>query len=514
MTTNNNPTISAIFDYVVEIKGQLDYHQNQIFYLKSNPNLKLLLISATKDKAYCLASGTFNDFHINSEVVPQSHEFQVATSKEFFGKIIDIQNNIYPHKAKASLNKSKYYSSLSTPFNNPKELLNYQPLKKQLLTGYVVVDLLIPIGRGQRQLIIGDRKTGKTFLALNTIINQKNQGVKCIYVAIGQQHAQLTSTYQLLKENGALDHTIIINAPADSPYEQYLAPYVAMAHAENIAKDEDVLVIFDDLTTHANIYREIALLTNKPVGKEAFPGDMFFAHSRLLERSGRFAGKKSITALPILQTVDNDISSLIASNIISITDGQLVTNANIFQSGQLPAIDTELSVSRIGAAVQEKNMAKTSKEIGKIYKAYKRQAKLSSLKYDLNDETNALIVDGQLVEGIFSQKGVSFYNQKTIFLTSKLLAWGLLRNVSNIAEVLKFIEVLVETNQSFKDAFDSIDGKNSENVDESLVRDYFAFALLQYAEYKNYNWKITLDRKFDQLTKAQIMEIEARMENY
>lgn len=159
-------------------------------------------------------------------------------------------------------------------------------------------------------------------------------------------------------------------------------------------------------------------------------------------------------------------------------------------------------------------MAKTSKEIGKIYKAYKRQAKLSSLKYDLNDETNALIVDGQLVEGIFSQKGVSFYNQKTIFLTSKLLAWGLLRNVSNIAEVLKFIEVLVETNQSFKDAFDSIDGKNSENVDESLVRDYFAFALLQYAEYKNYNWKITLDRKFDQLTKAQIMEIEARMENY
>lgn len=178
--------------------------------------------------------------------------------------------------------------------------------------------------------------------------------------------------YNTLKEYNALENTIIIDAPSTSAYEQYLAPYIGMAHAENISNFEDVLIVFDDLTKHANIIREIALLTDRPVGKEAMPGDTFFSHSQLLERSGSFVGRKTITALPILQTVDGDITSLISSNIISITDGQIVTSADLFSQGVLPAININLSVSRTGSSVQSRLVTKVAAEIGKIYKGYKR----------------------------------------------------------------------------------------------------------------------------------------------
>lgn len=177
-----------------------------------------------------------------------------------------------------------------------------------------------------------------------------------------------------------------------------------MAHAENISHFQDVLVIFDDLTKHANIYREMSLLVNRPVGKEAFPGDIFFSHASVLERAGKFADRKSITCLPIVKTVNNDITSLISSNLISITDGQIVTNTDLFANGILPAINIDLSVSRLGSSVQSSVIAKVASQINKKYRAYKRQSKLWTLKYDLNEETADLISKGKAIEQLFIQK--------------------------------------------------------------------------------------------------------------
>ncbi|WP_406614352.1 MSC_0619 family F1-like ATPase alpha subunit [Mycoplasma corogypsi] len=371
------------------------------------------------------------------------------------------------------------------------------------------LDLLIPVGKGQRELIIGDRQTGKTHIALNTIINQKGKNVKCIYVAIGQQHSQVSSVYKTLLDNGAMDYTMIIDASSNSPYDQYLAPYVGMAHAENIANHYDVLIIFDSLTQHANIYREIALLTNKPVGKEAFPGDMFFAHSRLLERSGKFVGRKSITALPIIQTVENDITSLIASNVISITDGQIVTNSELFASGKIPAVDIDLSVSRIGGNVQQKHIARVAREIGKIYKAYKRQTKLASLKYDLNDETSTLISNGMLVENMFIQKGISIYTEKTLFLVSKLISWGVLKNIQNVQWALSFFNILVDVDPIAKTNYENLVSNTAQ--DEDTIKNYFAFALLNYAQHSGIKVNVETEGNFVPLSVTLLANIDALM---
>ncbi|TPR54060.1 MSC_0619 family F1-like ATPase alpha subunit [Metamycoplasma neophronis] len=487
------PKINSIFDYVIELKGKYNYAANQVFAVKQKSEIiaKMIVISASEDKAYCLAKGKIENLSVGDAVSASKEESSVVTYKEMFGDIIDIDGNYIFGENKVFKNK---YDGSNKAFNTPNKLLDYESLTTQLNTGYFSIDLLIPIGRGQRQLIIGDRKTGKTHIALNTIINQRNQNVKCIYVAIGQSQEQVALIYNLLKENNALDYTMIIDASSSNPYDQYLAPYIAMAHAENICEKEDVLIVFDSLTNHANIYREIALLTNKPVGKEAFPGDMFFAHSRLLERSGKFKGKKSISALPILQTTENDITSLIASNVISITDGQIVTNSELFASGKLPAIDIDLSVSRIGGNVQKPYIAKVAAEIGKIYHLYKRHIKLASLKYDLNDETNALIINGQLVENLFIQKGISIYSEASMYLTAKLIAWNILKGIDNIALAIQFIEHLIKADSVAKSSFEKL--ITSSEADETLIRDYFAFMFKTFSELNHLNWDIEAKQTF------------------
>ncbi|AWX42579.1 ATP synthase F0F1 subunit alpha [Metamycoplasma cloacale] len=500
----NKPKITAIFDYIVELSGEYNYTQNQLFSIKkSSINNLMLVVSATVDKAYCLTNGKLDEYYIGNEVFEVKESNLIKTSEQFFGKIISINGEVIFPEYKEKLT---YLDSESEIFNKPNDLLEYQPLTEQLNTGYMSVDLLIPIGKGQRELIIGDRKTGKTFLALNTIINQKFKNIKCIYVGIGKQHSQIASVYQTLKDNNALNYTIIVNAEGNNPYDQYLAPYVAMAHAENLSKTHDVLIVFDDLTNHANIFREIALLTNKPVGKEAFPGDTFFAHSRLLERAGKFKNRKSITALPILQTIENDITSLIASNVISITDGQLVTNTELFANNKLPAIDIELSVSRIGGGVQKSYISKVASEIGKIYKLYKHQTKLSSLKYDLNEETNSLINNGILVENMFNQQGISIYSEKTMYLTSKLIAWNILKDVSDVPRALKFVDLLIELDPLAKQSFTNLINQRSNN--ETMIKNYFAFVLNEYAKFKKYDWSLPVEQDFVALTEEALTKID------
>ncbi|WP_081774425.1 MSC_0619 family F1-like ATPase alpha subunit [Mycoplasmopsis gallinarum] len=501
------PIITAIFDYVVELSGEFKYEQNQFFNLKKDNSIQMMLISATETKAYALVNKKIDKIQIGSEVEIANQSNQVKTNRNMFGKIVDIQGNVlYPNN---NFLIPMPYEKGHDIFNSTNTLLDYQPLNEPLYTGLISIDLLIPIGKGQRELIIGDRKTGKTQIALNTIINQKGKNVKCIYVGIGQQQAQIANVYKTLSEHNAMEYTMIIDANSSNPYDQYLAPYIGMAHAENISYEEDVLIIFDNLTNHANIVRELALLINKPVGKEAFPGDMFYLHSKLLERSGKFKNRKSITAFPIIQTVENDITSLIASNVISITDGQIVTNSDLFASGKLPAVDIDLSVSRIGGSVQKKYVAKVAAQIAKIYKTYKKQIKLASLKSDLNDEMIKLINAGETIEKMFVQRGISSYSEELMYLTSKLIAWNALTNIEDTDLALKFVDLFAKENQLMKQIVQNL----IENKQESdlMAKNFFMFCLKSFAQANNLKWNIEVDANFAPLNEKELQNIYAQI---
>ncbi|WP_027334539.1 MSC_0619 family F1-like ATPase alpha subunit [Mycoplasmopsis felifaucium] len=501
-----NPKITSIFDYIVEVSGEFPYKQRQFYNLKENPNVKLMLINASKDKAFLIANTVTDELKINSEVVLENDNARIDTPEYLFGKVIDIEGNVVlPNKELMP----KKEASGAKIFELAHDLTTVKTLNEQLFTGIVSIDLLIPIGKGQRELIIGDRQTGKTHIALNTIINQARSGMKCVYVAIGQKREAISRIYNTLKEYKALENTIIIDAPSTSAYEQYLAPYIGMAHAENISKKEDVLIVFDDLTKHANIIREIALLTDRPVGKEAMPGDTFFSHSQLLERSGSFIERKTITALPILQTVDGDITSLIASNIISITDGQIVTSADLFSQGVLPAININLSVSRTGSSVQSRSVTKVAAEIGKIFKQYKRHLKLAMLDYDFNKETSSLLYKGKMIDKMFNQKGFSLYSQKFVLFMSKLISWAILKGIKNDKKALEFLDKLIVKNEDAKRAYNTI--MSGESYDDNLAKAYFANALKQYSDYLKLGWEIEVDHEFVAFKESELYEIACEL---
>ncbi|ACF07162.1 ATP synthase F0F1 subunit alpha [Metamycoplasma arthritidis] len=500
----SNPKITSVFDYIVEVEGEFPYRQRQMFIATKNPDVKLILINATETKAYLLANDKSDILKIGDEIAEYKAETKIATSNDYFGKIINIDGNIiYPTPTETT--KIKKGNRTHPIFNLAHDLMTVKTLNEQLYTGVVAIDLLIPIGKGQRELIIGDRQTGKTHIAINTIINQSKNDVKCIYVAIGQKKEAISRIYATLKEHDAIKNTIILDAPATSVYEQYLAPYIGMAHAENLSYENDVLIIFDDLTKHANIFREIALLTDRPVGKEAMPGDMFFAHSSLLERAGSFVDRKTITALPILQTIDNDITSLISSNVISMTDGQIVTSTDLFASGKLPAIDIGLSVSRTGSSVQSKTLTRIAGEVGKIYKTYKSHLKLASLDYEFNKETSLLLYKGKMIDKMFMQRGFSLYSHRFVLLTSKLISWTILRGIRDDQKALMFINTLIDTNAEAKKAFESI--KDGKDYDDDIMKNYFAYALKQYSDYVGLKWDVECKYEFIAFEKDYLKKV-------
>ncbi len=280
----------------------------------------------------------------------------------------------------------------------------YQPLQ----TGIKVLDALVPIGRGQRELIIGDRQTGKTAITIDTIINQKGKDVICIYVAIGQKESTVANVYKTLKENGAMDYSIIVSASASEPSPLlYLAPYAGVTMGEEFMFDgKDVLVIYDDLTKHAIAYRELSLLLRRPPGREAYPGDVFYLHSRLLERAAKLndeLGGGSITALPIIETQAGDISAYIPTNVISITDGQIFLQSDLFHSGVRPAINAGLSVSRVGGAAQIKAIKKVSGTLRLDLAAYRELEAFTQFGSDLDDATKARLERGKRTVEILKQ---------------------------------------------------------------------------------------------------------------
>lgn len=282
-------------------------------------------------------------------------------------------------------------------------------------TGIKAIDALIPVGRGQRELIIGDRQTGKTAIAIDTILNQKGENVKCIYVAIGQKESKIAQIMARLESAGAMDYTTIVLAGASDPAAmQYLAPYAGCAIGEYfMAKGEDVLIVYDDLSKHAWAYREISLLLRRPPGREAYPGDVFYLHSRLLERSARLSeehGGGSITALPIIETQGGDVSAYIPTNVISITDGQIYLESDLFYKGQRPALNVGLSVSRVGSAAQTKAMKNVAKTLKVDLAQFRELEAFAQFATDLDDATKKQIERGRRAMELMKQKQYSPMN--------------------------------------------------------------------------------------------------------
>jgi F-type H+/Na+-transporting ATPase subunit alpha len=283
-------------------------------------------------------------------------------------------------------------------------------------TGIKAIDALIPIGRGQRELIIGDRQTGKTTVAIDTIINQKGKGLVCIYVAIGQKLSTVAKTVAVLEQYGAMEHTIVVVAGAETPAPlQYLAPYAGAAMGEEVMENgveiggqvvKDALCVYDDLTKHAWAYREMALLLRRPPGREAYPGDVFYLHSRLLERAARLNegnGGGSLTALPIIETQANDVSAYIPTNVISITDGQIYLESDLFNAGQRPALNVGISVSRVGSAAQTKAMKKVAGPLKLDLAQYRELAAFAQFASDLDRATRAQLTRGEKISEVIKQ---------------------------------------------------------------------------------------------------------------
>ena len=267
---------------------------------------------------------------------------------------------------------------------------------------------MIPIGRGQRELIIGDRQTGKTAIAIDTIINQKKEGVKCVYVAIGQKMSTIAAIRSVLEESGAMDYTTIVAAAADSAAAlQYVAPYTGCAISEHyMYKGEDVLIVYDDLSKHAVAYRQLSLLLRRPPGREAYPGDIFYLHSRLLERAAKLSdelGGGSLTALPIIETLAGDISAYIPTNVISITDGQIFLEDELFHAGTRPAINAGLSVSRVGGAAQIKAMKQVAGSLRLDLAQYRELAAFAQFASELDQATSNQLIRGERLTELLKQ---------------------------------------------------------------------------------------------------------------
>ncbi|MBR6049784.1 MAG: F0F1 ATP synthase subunit alpha [Clostridia bacterium] len=313
-----------------------------------------------------------------------------------------------------------------------------------LQTGIKAIDSMIPIGRGQRELIIGDRQTGKTTIAIDTIINQKNTDVICVYVAIGQKNSTVAQLTETLREAGAMDYTVIVSATAsESAPLQYIAPYSGCAIAESfMAKGRDVLIIYDDLSKHAVAYRALSLLIRRPPGREAYPGDVFYLHSRLLERAARVApeyGGGSITALPIIETQAGDVSAYIPTNVISITDGQIFLESELFHSGVMPAVNPGISVSRVGGSAQVKAMKKVAGTLKLLYSQYRELRSFAQFGSDLDADTKERLALGERIVEILKQNKTSPVEVGCQVAIIYAAVHGFLKNVkvSDVAEYEK-----------------------------------------------------------------------------
>ncbi|OYD26688.1 F-type H+-transporting ATPase subunit alpha [Mycoplasma testudineum] len=507
-SSSQNLYIESIKDYIVKIRGKYPFRFGQIFHL-GQQNVEGILIRATEESAFLLVNQT----HISSikagDIAKNFLQaFEVETRKNFYNSIIDIEGNKIYSEHDSKFGDDVVYKHRSQIFNIAANMMERVDLNEPLETGIFTIDVLIPIGKGQRELIVGDAKSGKTSIALTTIINQKNNDIRIVYVAIGTKLNDLKVIYKTLAEHDLMKKVIIIYASSDNAYEQYLAPYVGMTHAENIRESgKDVLIIFDDLTNHANILRESALLINKPVGKEAFPGDLFYSHSSLLERAGKFATGGTITALPIIKILNNDITSLLSTNVISITDGQIVLNSELKSNGIMPAIDINKSVSRTGSKVQSKVLSKISSNILKIYTQYEHNSGFAGSSYDFSDAIKEIISKGQALFSVLKQDEYRIYSRAFILILAYIIEWRILEQKLNANELVRFIHYVLHNTLTGQAIIKAV-SQTKNNIDETLLKFYITDLLKQYEKLKQDSKMFDFDKQTFSITPKQWQKIK------
>lgn len=401
-------TVLEVGDGIALCEGMRHAAYGEIVVFESG--VRGMVQDLRSDTVGCVMFGDARSVSAGSVVYRTGKTAGVPVGEGFIGRVVDALGTAIdggPPVTPAA------YAPIEAPAPG---IIDRQPVNRPMETGLLVVDSMFPIGRGQRELIIGDRQTGKTALAIDAIINQKGKNVICIYVAIGQKTSSVARLYETLKRKGAADYTIIVCAAAGEPASiQYIAPYSGCAMAEYFMySGRDVLIVYDDLSKHAVAYRTLSLLLERSPGREAYPGDVFYLHSRLLERAARLSDEKgggSMTALPIVETQAGDVSAYIPTNIISITDGQLFLESELFFEGQRPAVNVGLSVSRVGGSAQTKALKNASGALRLDLAQYREMEVFSQFSSDLDDTTKKSLAYGQGLMALMRQKQYSPYKQ-------------------------------------------------------------------------------------------------------
>ena len=385
-------TVLTVGDEIATVSGLKNVRYGEILLFPGG--IKGMAQDLKRDSVGCVLFGGSQEIHAGDTVRRSGKTAGMPVGDAFLGRVVDALGQ--PIDGKGDIRASDY-----RPIEAPAPgILDRQPVDTPMETGLLAVDAMFPIGRGQRELIIGDRQTGKTAIALDTILNQKGKGVICVYVAIGQKSSSVAQLVGNLSRRGAMDYTIVVNAPASAPASlQYIAPYAATALGEHFMyQGKDVLIVYDDLSKHAIAYRALSLLLERSPGREAYPGDVFYLHSRLLERSAHLSdalGGGSMTALPIVETQAGDVSAYIPTNVISITDGQLFLESGLFFSGQRPAVNVGLSVSRVGGDAQTKAMKSSAGALRLDLAQYREMEVFTQFSSDLDDVTKRQLTYGQ-----------------------------------------------------------------------------------------------------------------------
>jgi len=408
----NEGIIVSVSDGIVRIHGMGDVMYGELIEFENG--VLGLALNLEQDSVGAVVLGDYLGLVEGQKAVCTGRILEVPVGEALLGRVVDALGAPIDGKGEIKTDKTAPVEVVAPG------VIARQSVDQPVQIGLKAVDAMVPIGRGQRELIIGDRQTGKTAVAIDAIINQKGTGIKCIYVAIGQKQSTVVNVVKKLEEHGALDHTIIVSASASDPAPmQYLSAYSGCSMGEYFRdKGEDALIVYDDLSKQAVAYRQVSLLLKRPPGREAYPGDVFYLHARLLERAarvnavyvekatnGKVKGKTgSLTALPIIETQAGDVSAFVPTNVISITDGQIFLETDLFNSGVRPAINPGISVSRVGGAAQTKIMKKLSGGVRTALAQYRELAAFSQFASDLDEATKAQLARGQRITELIKQK--------------------------------------------------------------------------------------------------------------
>ena len=439
----NTGTIRSVADGVAKVDGLSDVMYNEMVQFPGNAIG--IALNLEEDEVGCVVLDDVSQLKEGDEVQTTGRLLSVPVGKLLLGRVVDALGR--PVDGKGPLDTKEFYPVEKIAPG----IIVRKSVSQPVLTGIMAIDSMIPIGRGQRELIIGDRSTGKTTIVIDTIINQariNRQGLAAkdpgfrplysIYVAVGQKQSNIARTIASLEAAGALEYTIIVAAPAaDNPANQYVAPYAGAAMGEWFMENGmDALIVYDDLSKHAVAYRQISLILKRPSGREAYPGDVFYLHSRLLERAARLADKGSLTALPIIETLAGDVSAYIPTNVISITDGQIYLETDLFNQGVRPAVSVGLSVSRVGSSAQLKMTKQVAGKLKSELAQFRELAAFAQFGSDLDARTRAQLDRGSRIVELFKQPA---FNPIPIEMQAAVL-WAMQNNYFDPIDVNKIVE--------------------------------------------------------------------------